>query len=175
MEGLKHIAKIREYCDYIEEHLLNVQKAWKILQEALKHENVIWDDHLFFNIDQMIKEHDVSKMSSEEFIPYQQVFFPVDEEKKGKLGSGWEHHKANNPHHWENWTKNPQRFPNEHSCHIVCMIADWMGMGMKFDDTAESYYESAKEKIDIPEWADRFVRDIFAALKAREKGKEYRR
>lgn len=28
MIGIQHINNIREYCDYVEDHLLNVEKAW---------------------------------------------------------------------------------------------------------------------------------------------------
>lgn len=179
MEGLNHIAKIRSYCDYVEEHLLNVAKAWKILQGALGNNWPMWDDYLFWTIDGLIREHDVSKMSNEEFIPYQQKFFPVEGRAAGcdclpfddgipvatDFGPAWEHHKANNPHHWETWTTIPAGVPNEHACHLVCMVCDWMAMGMKFGDTAEEFYEANKKRIILPDWAVDFLRGIFAALR----------
>ena len=172
MDGLNHIERIRQYCDYVEEHLLNVQKAWAILQEALKHENVIWDDHLFWIINRMVQEHDVSKLSPEEFVQYQRNFFPVDKPDKAGFVSAWEHHKEHNPHHWQTWPSAPEHFPNEHSCHVVCMVADWMAMGMKFGDTAEQYYEAHKDEINMPQWAERFLSDIFKALKEQAGKKE---
>ena len=98
MIGIQHINKIREYCDYVEEHLLNVEKSWDILQVACKDMNIIYDDYLFWNIDAMVRAHDVSKMSSEEFIPYQRNFFPFGEKDEsgftkaktvGKLIDNW--------------------------------------------------------------------------------------
>ena len=166
MEGLKHIGKIREYCDYLEEHLLNVDRAWKTLQVVLKHKNIVYDDFLYFTIDGIIREHDVSKFSPEEFIQYQRQFFPVGEEpEKSALAKAWEHHKAYNPHHWETWPTSPEHFPNEHFCHLVCMICDWMAMGMKFGDTAEEYYEKNKDKIALPRWAVKFIHEIFDSLR----------
>lgn len=39
-----------------------------------------------------------------------------------------------------------------------------MAMGKKFGDTAAEYYESHKDEIDIPEWARKFLLDIFECL-----------
>ena len=168
MDGLKHTAKIREYCDYIDEHLNNVFKAWGIVQDACNDMNVIYDDHLFWVIDQMIKEHDISKMSHAEFIPYQRNFYPVEDKDGSDFPEAWEHHKDQNPHHWENWTKIQTGVPNELACHCVCMVCDWMARGMKFGDTAEKYYEDHKDTIDLPEWAVKFTREIFERLRAVE-------
>lgn len=180
MQGLEQIKIIRKYCDYVEEHLLNVQKAWGILKEALKGENVIYDDHLFFNIDGQIKDHDLSKMMSAEFMPYANWFFgdhgkewesmDVDHEAehiclKEDFNRAWDHHKKYNPHHWQSACPELVRFPNQNACHIVCMVADWMAMGMKFGDTAEEYYDTNKEKIDLPEWAVTFLELIFEKLR----------
>lgn len=168
MNGLKHIAKIREYCDYVEEHLLNVEKAWKILQEKCKDMDFVYDDWRWSSIEERIRDHDISKMSHEEFIPYQQQFFPVGmapSRDNPVFAAAWEHHKANNEHHWENWAV---AYPNggfraEFEC--VCMVADWMAMAMKFEDTAESFYVKKKEQIILPEWAVQFIGEIFERIK----------
>ena len=174
MNGYKYTARIREYCDSIDEHLRNVAASWKRIQETCKDLNVISDDHLFWCIDSMIKEHDVSKMSHEEFIPYQRNFFPLTDPNVAGFGEdpdgdAWEaalsHHHKNNKHHWENWTQIKPYAPNELACHCVCMVCDWMAMGLKFDDTAEAYYEANKEKIDLPEWADKFLEEIFERIR----------
>lgn len=165
MEGIKHINKIREYCDYIEEHLQNVEKSWKVLQEACKDMNIIYDDYLYWNIDTMVKAHDVSKMSTEEFIPYQRNFFPLGGKDNSGIDSAWEHHLGHNQHHWENWTKIKEKFPNEQVCHCTCMVIDWMAMGLKFGDTAEEYYKANRGHIEIPEWAEDFINKIFLRLR----------
>jgi hypothetical protein len=167
MIGILHVNKIREYCNYVEEHLLNVEKAWEIIQVACKDMNVIYDDYLFWNIDAMIRAHDVSKMSDEEFLPYQHNFFPVGLEKDPvAFDLAWQHHLGCNPHHWQAWTKIRETYPNEQACHCVCMVADWMAMGMKFGDTAEKYYEANRHKMDLPEWAVGFLGEIFHRLRA---------
>ncbi len=165
MEGVKHINKIREYCDYVEEHLLNVERSWFILQSTCKDMPIIYDDYCYWYIDAMVKNHDVSKMSTEEFIPYQRNFYPVDEKDNAIFGIAWQHHLIHNPHHWENWTNIKEKFPNEQACHCVCMVIDWMAMGMKFGDTAEEYYNANKHKINIPGWSVEFINEIFKKLR----------
>lgn len=166
MRGVAHIQKIREYCDYLEEHLLNVEKSWKILQIACKDMSVVYDDCKYWSIDAMIQDHDISKMSVGEFIPYQRNFFPVDEKDPEEFAKAWEHHKEHNPHHWENWTNMRPHSPYEQECHCVCMVIDWMAMGLKFGDTAEDFYTKNRAKIVLPEWAVKFIGEIFERLRA---------
>lgn len=165
MIGIQHINKIREYCDYVEEHLLNVEKSWEILQAACKDMNIIYDDYLFWSIDAMVRAHDISKMSVEEFIPYQRNFYPFGEKDASGFDGAWQHHLECNPHHWQAWTKIVEKMPNEQACHCVCMVIDWMAMGMKFGDTAEKYYEANRDKIELPEWAEKFIGEIFERLR----------
>jgi len=79
---IEKIKKFREYLDYIERHYNNVQKAWELIQEKCKDFNFIYDDNLFFELDGDIKNHDLSKLSSNEFTQYRQFFFPCEGEKK---------------------------------------------------------------------------------------------
>ncbi len=164
MAGLKHTAKIREYCDYIDEHLHNVAKAWSILQETCRDDNIIYDDHLFFVTDQMIKDHDLSKVSPEEFIQYQRNFFPVEKKDDTGFEAALGHHLLHNGHHWEKWAEIKCQFPNEWACHCACMICDWLAMSMKFGDTARVYYDKNKDRIIIPDYADRYIYKIFAMI-----------
>lgn len=170
MKILDEIKKTREYLDYIEEHVLNVRKAWGELKEKCKDMRFIWDDFYYFSIDTEIEHHDLSKMSENEFIQYRKAFYPTDVEKKKEkydMSEAWEHHKEHNPHHWENWTtiKNRQH-PNDWEAHCVCMICDWMAMGYKFGDTAKAYYEKNKDKINIPKDIIPFMYEIFDRIEA---------
>lgn len=165
MEIIEKIRKTREYLNYIEEHCLNVLKAWQEMQQKCKDMNFIYDDFLFFQIDIQIKEHDLSKLSEDEFVQYRQVFYPTKQEiTPYPLDSAWEHHKKHNPHHWENWTKMKFKFPNEWVIYCVQMIVDWMAMGYKFNDTAEDYYTKNKDKIKLPKYALPFIEDVFSKL-----------
>ncbi len=45
MQALDLIGKTREYLDYLEEHILNVDRAWKEIQKSCKHMKFIYDDY----------------------------------------------------------------------------------------------------------------------------------
>ncbi len=167
MKALEHIEKIREYCDYLERHLKNVKDSWIILQDKCKDLPFIYDDYLFHSISDMISKHDLSKISKEEFIPYVEKFKPVKQRtgaQSDNFPKAWKHHKENNPHHWENWANREFYNPYEWQCHCVCMIVDWMAMGMEFGDTAQEYYESQGSKIKLPESGVTLAYQIFDRL-----------
>jgi hypothetical protein len=167
MKGRLYIKQIRAYCDYLEEHLNNVEKAWNIVKSKCKNQTFSWDDFRYFSIHDMIQLHDISKFSKAEFIPYVQKFFPVEsevfpeEQFPADFDKAWEHHKEHNPHHWENWATKDHYHPYAEECHIVCMICDWMAMGMKFGDTAREYYEKNKDSIGIPKQWEKYMYSIF--------------
>ena len=160
---LKKIQKTREYLDYIEEHVTNVIKAWKELQDKCKDMRFMWDDYYYFSIQDEVERHDLSKLSKEEFIQYREYFFSVDDYEKNSadFASAWNHHKENNPHHWENWIELKWGDNPTWEVHCVHMVLDWMAMGYKFGDTAQEYYEKNKEKIELPDWAIEFIYEIF--------------
>jgi len=168
MNVLPHIDRIRAYCDYLEDHIRKVQKSWQVLQKACAGMHPFTDDHLWSVIDGMITDHDMSKVSRQEFIQYQRRFFPVPGTGQADqiFEGAWTHHKRENPHHWENWTAiTDESFPNELTCHCVCMICDWMAMGLTFGDTAEEYYTKNADRITLPKWAEHFVKEIFDRLR----------
>ncbi|MBL4772031.1 MAG: hypothetical protein JKY61_13040 [Planctomycetes bacterium] len=165
MQLLEHTAKIREYCDYLDEHVANVERAWKALQKPCRNMPFIYDDYRWFSIDAMVRAHDLSKVSPEEFIQYQRNFCPVGEKDKSGFAAAWQHHQDENPHHWQHWAPKEYHNPYEAECHCVCMVIDWMAMGYKFGDTAEAYYTANADKIELPDWAVKFIKAIFAATK----------
>jgi|APSaa5957512622_1039677.scaffolds.fasta_scaffold93169_2 hypothetical protein len=166
MKALKQIAKTREYLDYLERHILNVRKAWKEIQIKCSDMRFIYDDLFYNQLGGEIEHHDISKLSEEEFIQYRKAFYPTDKETKYDMTKAWEHHKLNNPHHWENWTKNTgcQWHPNDWEADCAHMVVDWMAMGYEFGDTAQEYYEKNKDKIILPEIAVNFMYEIFKRI-----------
>ncbi|MTB53059.1 DUF5662 family protein [Lewinella sp. W8] len=161
---LERIQKFREYLDYVERHYLNVQKAWLEikLQCNGKGFRFLDDDFVYHSIAAGVKAHDLSKLSAQEFTQYRQWFFPSEGEEKDKAAfdSAWEHHKANNDHHWQTWTKKYENHPYA-DAFVVEMVVDWMAMGYEFGDTPRQYYENNKDKIDLPQWAIDLMYDIF--------------
>jgi len=150
MKGLDYIQKFRKYLDYLEEHLLNVMKAFNELSEKC---NKMWwvkDDVAWHTLRQQVCYHDISKFSPEEFIEYQRAFFPVDE--KENLKNAWEHHKNNNTHHHESL---------KDDLDVVHMVIDWIAMGYKFGDTAKEYYENNKDRIKLNDRQKKIMYEIF--------------
>ena len=166
---LEKIQKFREYLDYIERHYLNVQKAWKLIQEKCKDKGFTWlkNPMMWFDIDHDVTYHDQSKLSVAEFTQYRQKCFPVEGElvnDKAYL-SAWEHHKLNNTHHWQNWTQRSDLDTDERRDRfVVMMLVDWVAMSFEFGDTAKQYYEKNREKIELPDWAVQVMYDIFDCL-----------
>lgn len=170
MEFKDKVKKTREYLDYLEEHYDNVQKAWKELQEKCKDMRFVYDDYMRGYINNEVNNHDMSKLSKNEFTQYRENFYPVDDKEKknsdfSSAWEPWEHHKENNLHHWENWTT--KQFPDPYSWEVHCvhMVCDWMAMSYKFGDTAQEYYSKNKDKIILPDYAIAFIQEIFRRLK----------
>ena len=162
---IEKIKKFREYLDYIERHYNNVQKAWKLIQEKCKDFHFIYDDNLFFELDGDIKNHDLSKLSSNEFTQYRQFFFPCEGEEKNKdlFKQAWEHHKAENTHHWQTWTLDGFGSAKQELA-LIHNIVDWVAMGFEFNDTAKAYYETNKEDIKLPDWAINLMYEVFDCI-----------
>ncbi len=164
MEGLFLIAKFREYINYLEEHLLNVRKAWNELQVKCSGMRFIYDDYVFNWICNEVMEHDLSKFSEAEFVQYRKGFYPTLSESKFDMSEAWEHHKKENPHHWENWARNNFTNPVEWEVHCVHMVIDWMAMSYKFGSSYIEYYEKHMKRIKLPGYAVAFIYEIFGCL-----------
>lgn len=162
---LNLIKVTRDYLDYVERHIQNVHKAWSLIQDKCKGKGFkfLYDDFYWQTINLDVIHHDSSKLSAAEFTQYRQWFFPAEGEQKDKalFKSAWEHHKTNNDHHWQNWTK---KGSVHDEAFVVMMVIDWVAMGFEFGDTAQDYYEKNKDKIDLPDWAVTFMYEIFECI-----------
>lgn len=157
---IEKINKTREYLDYIEQHYLNVQKAWELINQKCGNEfRFMHDDFVWHSIDSAIQKHDMSKLSSNEFIQYRERFFPCSYENdinKNEFESAWEHHKRHNDHHWQNWTINHKNNPYA-DIFVVHMAVDWIAMSIKYNNSALDYYNSIRNEIKLPNWANELV------------------
>lgn len=166
---LKLLEKTREYLDYVEQHYLFVQTAWKDIQNKCQDMDFVKFDQIRERLDREIKEHDISKLSAEEFTQYRDNFFnigePTKDDKEAFLNA-WEHHKIENPHHWERWTMVYGYSSNRDEWKLYCvhMVVDWMAMGYKFNDTAQEYFEKNRDRIDLPSFAVGYLYEIFKRL-----------
>jgi len=169
---LETIQKTRAYLAYIEEHYDSVQTAWNHLQKVCKDMEFVTDPVVYRILDSRVKLHDLSKLSVEEFVPYRRKFFPTEWEEGEKISpkvfnAAWEHHKEHNRHHWQTWTKIDSNDSYEWKMGCVHMILDWMAMSYKFGGTAQKYYEDNKRKIKLPDYAVKFMYEIFERIEQR--------
>ena len=160
------IMKTEMYLIYLQEHVANVLSCWAEVVEKCKHMRFIYDDYVYSVLRQQIQQHDRTKLSLQEFAPYRQRFYPVDDSERAATDfqAAWEHHKKYNSHHWENWTT--QTYTDPYSAEINCvhMVIDWLAMGKTQDNSALVYYEKQRDTIKLPTWADKMVREICAAV-----------
>lgn len=80
--------------------------------------------------DGIIRRHDESKSSAEEYGPYVDYFYGArDSETDERFNRAWLHHIHQNPHHWQHWVLSQDDGSEE--CldmpywYIVEMVADW--------------------------------------------------
>jgi len=161
------IAKTREYLDYIEEHYDNVQKAWALINEKCKGKSFRFmsDDYVWHTIRAEVEAHDLSKLSFGEFTQYRQYFYPCKNEKmdKKQFNAAWAHHLEKNVHHWQYWVR--EEISNPYAdAYLVMNVVDWVAMGLKFGDTAKEYYEKNKATIELPDWAETLMYQIFECI-----------
>lgn len=137
--------KKQEYKDYIEEHIKNTKKAWDLVQPKLKGEFAL-SEKTKNTVETLIKSHDASKYSEEEFEPYRQYFYPENDKEKNReiFDKAWQHHYGTNKHHWEHW--NGEKIPLVYILELLC---DWKAMSLKFGDTPLDYYNKNKGKMKI--------------------------
>lgn len=114
--------------------------------------------------------HDISKFSSKEFSAYRNHFFLPENESKanGEFELAWQHHLSKNPHHWQHWLKQvngqtkPQEMPEKYAKE---MLADWLAMSRKFNNSPKKWYYNRKENIILHPNTQQLVENFFAEKK----------
>ena len=147
------------YKEYINEHKLNVQKAWvsmknnsECIEFISKNLSNMTIDIAIDLIDELIKNHDNSKYGKDEFDAYRKEFYPISPEEKesnkNDFERAWKHHYTNNLHHW-NWWCESGNMNNMPFVHVIEMICDWEAMGYKFGNNSKEWYNNNKHKIHL--------------------------
>ncbi len=119
-----HKARVEQFADWL------LEKCPSLFDEV--DPDVFWD---------LIKGHDESKFSEEEFEPYAQKWFG-DGKKTREYELAWEHHYMNNEHHPEYWDGEDMPY-----IYILEMICDWGSFSIASGDMKELsdfYYNKAK-------------------------------
>jgi hypothetical protein len=129
----------QEYLEYISAHKERVEKFsnWLLFNCPDLFEGVDVDD-----FKELIKEHDESKFSDEEFEPYARKWH-LDGIETPEYEAAWEHHWQNNEHHPEYWLGEDMPY-----IYILEMICDWGSFSIASGDMNELsdfYFNKAKE------------------------------
>ena len=154
-DPVKEDSKEKQYEDYITSHSENVNKVWQELcRQTEINTTTDWD------ITSLVKVHDESKYSSEEFDGYRKKFFPKydGEGDENLFQRAWNHHQKMNPHHWQYWIM----WKPEGSValrmdinYVIEMLCDWTAMSLDFgQEDVSSWYERGKNEMFLnPETA----------------------
>lgn len=132
----------KEYLEYINAHKERVEEFASWLEENYPEVFEGVDTDVFWDL---IKEHDESKFSEEEFEPYAQRWHG-DKKKTPEYEAAWKHHWMNNEHHPEYWLGEDMPY-----IYILEMLCDWGSFSIASGDMKELsdfYYNKA---IDDPE------------------------
>lgn len=175
--GHEYIQKTREYLNYLEEHFINIDKAFELVCMKLAGHYLIYDDFNYHNLKSMIERHDLSKFSKEEFTQYRSYYYPTNHEvnilknedlRQFYLDSAWSYHRFKNDHHalYINNLKNkfpkfPYPTPHYEAYCVMHMAIDLIAMSFKFKDNPHEYYLKNKSEFNLDEPNDALIRYIF--------------
>lgn len=166
----------KKYKKYVDEHVSNVNKVWKLMKsvdKVMEYINTIFDDSKFIiaTVDSLIIAHDMSKYGIEEWEAYRKHFYPIDEKEKedniANFEKAWEHHYMNNLHHWNYWykTKSEDKMPIEF---VIEMCCDWIAMSLNSGGTAYNWYLNQKDIVlgnKQSEWVTNILKKFYGKLK----------
>jgi len=134
---------------------------WKYFLYILEHKKNVGIECFKMGMPIHAITHDLSKFFPSEFIGYAKYFYGDKEKYKKDFDSAWLLHQHRNKHHWDYWVKSdayPVPMPKKY---VKQMVADWQGMGRKFNDTAESFYNKNKDRFIMHDVTKRYIEMIF--------------
>lgn len=138
--------KENEYMNYIIQHIQNVRKAADEVIEKLS-----LPQDLAEQLRGRVIDHDQSKYSDEEFDAYRRYYHSISDKEKNEAEEDYkqaeQHHYDFNSHHWNHYynkeTREAAPIPD---IDITEMLADWTGMGYKFNSDAYTWYYNELKK-----------------------------
>lgn len=161
-----------KYQEYLTGHIGNVIDAVDLI---IKH----CDDNEFIQeeaetLRNIAKDHDKSKYSSAEYIPYLHHFYPTKREEElmsEEFECACKHHTATNKHHWDFWldpnTLELRDIPDQdrdYKLYCVERVADWLAMACQHNEDKSLWYDINKASIKMPAWAYDFIEYIYSKV-----------
>lgn len=156
-----------KYQMYLETHIGNVQKAYKILLEN----NLVKHDYID-KIQKLVDKHDLSKYSDAEYSQYDLYFNGKEKTEKIKsdFDYAWLHHQKKNPHHYQYWILNKDDgyvkaldMPYEY---IVEMVCDWFSFSIKVNDYSElaKFYKTLESSPNLSKNTKKEVEQLLKGI-----------
>lgn len=159
----------KKYVRYIQEHRLRVAQAWDELQRLFPGYSFVSESRYSNVIMGLINTHDLSKYRDEEFDPYRLHWYPEAGEAPDEEGynRAWEHHVANNPHHYLYWKG--KEFDTEKDLpYLIEMICDWQSVSrLTGAQPSLDWFEENIEEIQqcLPQSAIVVLRTLLTEIK----------
>jgi len=156
-----------KYNEYLDGHITNVCEALDLL-------NTLDIQYVKDNYDKLktiCQEHDASKYSEEEYIPYREHFYPINDEEKLRTEAfeqACRHHIKNNKHHWDYWLNenNELDIPDEDEYKLYCVerCCDWLAMACQHEEVSNKWYNENKESIIMPDYGWELCDEIMSKV-----------
>ena len=152
-----------EYKKYIIEHKARVQQFADWLKENCPE---VFEGVDLEAFDEVIKEHDESKYSEEEFEVYAQHFYG-SKDNDLEYDEAWKHHWMHNEHHPEFWLGEDMPL-----IYILEMLCDWGSFSIDkgdFHELIDYYYEQAKddEEKNLSDATKEIIEDVLTKINSR--------
>lgn len=162
----------QKYQEYLEGHIGNVQDAMNLIIKISPNDEFIQDNkEALLNI---AKEHDKSKYSEEEYIPYLHHFYPTNEQEEHmseEFELACKHHILHNKHHWDFWIdpstlELPDIKEDDRQYKLYCIerVCDWLAMARQHDEEKDEWYEANKDSIKMPDWAKDYTEELYSRI-----------
>ena len=138
---------LKYFMHYVK-HTYFVVLAWKAISEELWQRNMLTEQE-FKKTNNLIIWHDQSKMNKNEWDAYAKRFYgnQKDDETIIAFKEAVKEHKAKNLHHYESLKDYKG---DDWKCYIIELVCDYIAMGWEFENYILEYYDSIKEKIELP-------------------------
>lgn len=156
-----------EYVEYIKGHKQNVMEALDLLY-GLEIPFVVEN---YGELKDICSKHDDSKYSDEEFDPYREHFYPLNDEEKMRseaFENAVRHHIKNNKHHWDYWVddNNELEIPDEHEYKLYCVerCCDWLSMANQHGEGPMNWYNANKDAMIMPDYGFELCEEILSKV-----------
>lgn len=157
-----------KYQEYLSGHIGNVSEALDLLKTL----DISFVNDNYERLQEICKQHDASKYSDDEYEPYREHFYPINDEEKLKTESfelAVRHHIKNNKHHWDYWIDESYgglSIPDEYEylLYSVERCCDWLAMACQHDEVSNAWYNANRSSIMMPNYAWQLCDEIMSKV-----------